>query len=209
MERIALAITTPSLHRRVSEALTEAGRDVVSWDTSGPAPVPPAGVLVVESVALAADPARALSSRMPVIVLVRGCDDPFWDTACGRRPAGIVDRDDPDQGFVTAVAQVLTGRGWISPELVPRVLAQLPVPTGSGVPATGAERLTERESDIARLVAEGLSNAEIAQRLTIERSTVKFHVSNALRKLRCRDRAQLVVALHRGALARSGTGHAA
>jgi len=196
MERIALAITTPSLHRRVSEALSAPGWDVVSCDASGAAPLSDIRLLVAESATLAAHPGL-VRAGLRVIVLVCGEDDPFWDSALGRRAAGIVDRDDPDQGFVTAVTQVLTGRGWISPELVPRVLARMPVPTRPRMPSAAVtERLTGRESDIARLVAEGLSNSEIAERLTIERSTVKFHVSNALRKLRCRDRAQLAVLLH-------------
>ena len=143
---------------------------------------------------------RYAATRTPVIVLVSGPGDPFWGSP-GQQfaVAGIVDRDDPDHEFVTAVRQVLCGRGWLSPELVHHVLKgaqRVPQQYSTGVRDLG--ELTQRERDVARLVAKGLSNMEIAMELTVELSTVKFHVSNVLRKLGCRDRAQLVAVIHAG-----------
>ncbi|MFE7839146.1 LuxR C-terminal-related transcriptional regulator [Streptomyces sp. NPDC057474] len=142
---------------------------------------------------------RYAATRTPVIVLVSGPDDPFWGSCQQFRVAGIVDRDDPDHDFVTAVQQVLCGRGWLSPELVHHVLEgprRVPPQHSTGVRGLG--ELTGRERDVARLVAKGLSNMEIAMELTVELSTVKFHVSNVLRKLECRDRSQLVAVIHAG-----------
>ncbi|MFJ7180488.1 LuxR C-terminal-related transcriptional regulator [Streptomyces massasporeus] len=159
-------------------------------------PTTPADITVVESGALEADPSLAPWGTR-VIALVNGRHDGFWRSSACARVAGIIDRDDPDHSYVAAVREVLSGRGWVSPELVPTLLSgrmehsRVPEP-----PAAEVTLLTDRERGVAALVAKGLSNSEIAQQLTIERSTVKFHVSNVLRKMRCRDRSQLAVLWH-------------
>ncbi|QKW10974.1 response regulator transcription factor [Streptomyces sp. NA04227] len=99
-----------------------------------------------------------------------------------------------DDVLVTAVREVRDGHGWISPGLARRVLSGLGEERRSPAPPPGL--LTARESDVAALVAQGLSNAEIAGELRVEVSTVKFHVSNVLRKLECRDRAKLAAVVH-------------
>ena len=76
----------------------------------------------------------------------------------------------------------------------PRLTA---VPSGS---APAVDPLTDREAEVLRLLAEGLSNAEIAQRLFVSSATVKCHVAQVLRKLGVRDRVQAVVAAFRAGL---------
>ncbi|MGY0018380.1 helix-turn-helix domain-containing protein [Streptomyces sp. YJ-C3] len=203
MERIALVTAAPSLQRRLTDVLTSKGWGVIDWDFSPAAEKSAVDVILVESGSLPRHPQLPWSER-PFVVLVYGADDPFWQSPYAHKAMGVVDRDDPDQGFVDAVAQVLSGRGWLSPELVPRVLASIPVrERRQGPAAEGMDRLTDRERDIALLVAQGLSNSEIAQQLVIGHSTVKFHVSNVLQKTQCRDRAQLAVLMHSAGAAKT------
>lgn len=206
MGRIVLVISSPSLHRRVGDALTAPGWGVASWAKAPRGRSAPAvDVAVVESRALAAEPSLARLG-MRVIALVNGVGDPFWRSTWRQSVAGVVDRDDPDHGYVAAVREVLNGRGWISPELVPCALAGPGGPHRIAPPQPpAAGRLTGREEDVARLVAEGLTNPEIADRLCVELSTVKFHVSNVLRKLGCRSRAQLAAVFHTYDLAARAT----
>jgi DNA-binding NarL/FixJ family response regulator len=130
------------------------------------------------------------SRHTEVIAVVHGEQDPILGSAADlTEVVGIVDRDDMDEVLATAVHQVLDGHGWISPGLARRVLSGFGEVRPSPVPPPGG--LTAREADVAVLVARGLSNAEIADELQVEVSTVKFHVSNALRKLGCKDRGKL------------------
>ncbi|MCZ9353061.1 hypothetical protein CJI59_08510 [Streptomyces sp. Alain-F2R5] len=202
MERILVGISTPSARRRMTEALAGLGWLVSGKDDryASARPATPADVAIVESDTVDADPSVAEWGKR-VIVLVNGRSDAFFRLPRCARVAGIVDRDDPDHGYVRAVREVLSGRGWISPELVPTLLSGRAGHTlPPELPTAEITQLTGRERTVAVLVAEGLSNSEIAERLTIERSTVKFHVSNVLRKLGCRDRAQVAALWHSQAL---------
>ncbi|MTE21835.1 hypothetical protein F0L17_22510 [Streptomyces sp. TRM43335] len=193
MTRVALVINTPSIRRRIMGVLSSTEWEVVDSPASVPEGPAPADVVVAEVEALG-----NVSETRP-IALVDGVDDPFWHSPFRHRVAGVVGRDDPDHEFVTAVREVLGGRGWVSPELALMVLCgpRDISPVSPGASILDEARLTQREKDVVLLVAEGYSNNEIAMRLCIGVSTVKFHVSNALRKLECRDRAHLAVVLHK------------
>ena len=96
--------------------------------------------------------------------------------------------------LIEAVRVVARGDALLAPAVTRRLLDRLTdaLPESEPPPIDLSE-LTERELEVFRLVALGLSNAEIARRLEVTEATVKTHVSSVLRKLRLRDRVQAVV----------------
>ena len=106
--------------------------------------------------------------------------------------SGFVLKDDPPEQLIAAVRTVAAGDALLSPAVTKRVIRQF-----AGVPRPAPPReledLSAREREIFRLVARGLSNAEIAKELHISETTVKTHVTHILQKLDLRDRVQAVV----------------
>ena len=106
--------------------------------------------------------------------------------------SGFVLKDDPPEQLLAAVRTVARGDALLSPAITKRVIRQftrLPRPT----PPKELNELSERERDVFRLMAEGMSNGEIGQELFISETTVKTHVTHILQKLGLRDRVQAVV----------------
>jgi DNA-binding NarL/FixJ family response regulator len=96
---------------------------------------------------------------------------------------------------------VAQGDALLAPSVLRRLISRFCPPA----PAAGRpvlNQLTARETEVLALLAEGLSNAEIAERLTIGDATVKTHVAKVLAKLEVRDRVQAVVLAHRSGLVR-------
>jgi DNA-binding NarL/FixJ family response regulator len=108
-------------------------------------------------------------------------------------------KDDPPEQLLAAIRTVAAGDALLSPAVTKRVIRQftrIPRPT----PPEELEELSARERDVLRLVARGLSNAEIGQELFISETTVKTHVTHVLHKLDLRDRVQAVVLVHQAGL---------
>lgn len=119
--------------------------------------------------------------------------------------SGFLLKDVPPDDFVRAIRIVASGDALIAPSVTKRLLdrfARLAVPADETHSRRLAE-LTEREREVLRLVAQGLSNGEIAAALTLAEPTVKTHVSHLLGKLEQRDRAQLVVLAYEVGLVRA------
>ena len=95
---------------------------------------------------------------------------------------------------------VADGSMLLGPTVTRRLVEDFTARTPAPVPVVGIADLTPRELEILRAVARGLSNAEIGAELWIAEPTVKSHVSEALRKLGCRDRVQLVIAAYESGL---------
>jgi DNA-binding NarL/FixJ family response regulator len=114
--------------------------------------------------------------------------------------SGFLLKTAPPEDLVTAVRVVARGEALLSPSVTRRVIQKV-VASRRHVPRSpDLDRLTQRELEVLRLLAEGLSNAEIAARLYLSEATVKTHTSNVLAKLGLRDRVQAVIFAHRQGL---------
>ena len=113
---------------------------------------------------------------------------------------GLLLKDTEPAELVRAIELLARGDALLSPSLTRRLIAELASFPDPQLPSSGLlDELTPREREVVGLVALGLSNADIAERLVISPSTSKTHVSRAMLKLGAHDRAQLVVfAFHAG-----------
>ena len=139
---------------------------------------------------IAADPALSV---VRVLILTNFGLDSYVFAALRAGASGFLLKDADPADLLQAVAVVARGDALLAPAVTRTLISEFvtaPPPTD---PAAGREVLTAREQEIAELVARGLSNDEIADRMVISPLTVKTHVNRAMMKLHCRDRAQLVV----------------
>lgn len=121
--------------------------------------------------------------------------------------SGFLLKDAPLQELIAGVRTVARGEALLAPAVTRRLIGEYALrirPADPAPPTVHAEPLTEREHEVLLLMAEGLSNGEIAERMTIAHETVKTHVSRILTKLRLRDRVQAVVFAYRSGLVRQG-----
>jgi DNA-binding NarL/FixJ family response regulator len=120
--------------------------------------------------------------------------------------SGFLLKDAPAESLFEAVRVIAAGEALLAPAITRRLIAEFarlrPRPQA---PTNGLDCLTPRETEILGLVAEGLSNREIAERLVLSDETVKTHVSHVLRKLALRDRAQAVVVAYESGLVVPGS----
>ena len=118
--------------------------------------------------------------------------------------SGFLVKNTEPAELVHAVRAVAAGDALLSPGVTKRLVAEFAAHARQPRSSTELDALTEREREVMALVAEGLSNDEIAARLFVSPATAKTHVSRAMVKLGARDRAQLVVLAYESGLARPG-----
>jgi DNA-binding NarL/FixJ family response regulator len=121
--------------------------------------------------------------------------------------SGFLLKDATPEEIVHAVRVVAAGEALLAPAVTTRLVRDLASRPTIGRPRSGQlDGLTEREREVLILVAQGLSNAEIAERLVVSPLTAKTHVSRILTKLGLRDRTQLVIAAYEAGLVVPGAG---
>jgi DNA-binding NarL/FixJ family response regulator len=134
----------------------------------------------------------AANNGARILILTTFDLDEYVYEALAAGASGFVLKDDPPEQLVAAIRTVAAGEALLSPTITKRVIKQftrVPRPT----PPKEFDELTAREQEVFRLIANGLSNTEIAQELYISDTTVKTHITHILQKLNLRDRVQAVV----------------
>jgi DNA-binding NarL/FixJ family response regulator len=134
-----------------------------------------------------------------VIVLTTFDIDDYVYAALRAGASGFLLKDAPADDLVKAVQVVAAGDALIAPSVTKRLIAEF-AGRQPPAPVTGLERLTDRETEVLIAVAQGRSNAEIAEDLFVSETTVKTHVSHILTKLGLRDRVQAVVVAYESGL---------
>ncbi|RCV57592.1 response regulator [Marinitenerispora sediminis] len=137
----------------------------------------------------------AAEETPPAVLVVTTFDlDEYVFGALEAGASGFILKDTEPDDLIDAVRRLAKGHGLVDHTVTRRVITEF---ARRRSPRRGStevlDRLTAREVDIVRLLAEGLSNAEIARRLFIETSTVKSHLGRAMAKIGVRDRLQTVV----------------
>lgn len=150
-------------------------------------------------------------SGAPKVLILTTFDlDEYAFSALKAGASGFMLKDVPPGDLLAAIRAVHSGDAVVAPSttrrLIDRFSTVLPATTPEPL-SRGLERLTEREREVLTLVAQGLSNGEIAGRLVLSEATVKTHVGRILAKLELRDRVQAVVLAYETQLVRAGGGN--
>jgi DNA-binding NarL/FixJ family response regulator len=139
-----------------------------------------------------------------VLVLTTFDLDDYVYEALRSGASGFLLKDASAGELARAVRLVAAGDAMLAPGVTRRLIAEFARMGAPRGPSRTLEELTERESEVLTLVARGLSNAEVAERLIVAEQTVKTHVSRILMKLGLRDRTQAVVVAYESGLVHPG-----
>jgi DNA-binding NarL/FixJ family response regulator len=144
--------------------------------------------------------------RQKVLILTTFGLDEYIIEALRAGASGFLLKDAPVDELVRAVRTVAAGDAQLSPAVTRRLLEQVAhrLPAAVQRDTASLAELTEREREVLRLLAVGMSNAEIASALVVSEPTVKTHVSSVLQKLGLRDRVQAVIYAYENGLIAPG-----
>jgi DNA-binding NarL/FixJ family response regulator len=146
---------------------------------------------------IAADPALA---GVHVVILTNYGLDEYVFNALRAGAAGFLVKDIEPEDFLHAVRVAARGDALLAPSITRKLIERYVTPLLHTSTSTGLQELTNREREAVALVAHGLSNDQIADRMVISPLTAKTHVNRAMAKLHARDRAQLVVLAYESGL---------
>ncbi|MEV5747044.1 response regulator transcription factor [Actinoallomurus sp. NPDC052308] len=146
--------------------------------------------------------ARLTDTR--VVILTTFELDEYVFEAIRGGASGFLVKDTEPTDLIRGVREVASGDALLSPSVTRRLIAEFAAKARKPRSAAELRGLTDREREVMALVAEGLSNEEIAGRLVVSPATAKTHVSRTMVKLHARDRAQLVVMAYETGLVKPG-----
>ena len=144
-----------------------------------------------------------LVAEMPecrVLILTTFDLDEYVFAAVRAGASGFLLKDTPADQLVDAVRVVAAGEALLAPSITRKLIAEFARGPRSQPPTAAVADLTDRETEVLRLLARGMSNAEIANELILGETTVKTHVSRVLMKLGVRDRVQAVISAYENGL---------
>lgn len=147
---------------------------------------------------------RQVASQTRVVILTTYELDEYVFDALSAGASGFLLKAAPPEDLIRAIRVVASGDALLAPSVTRRLIEEFAKrPEPQGRKTKQLETLTERERDVLREVARGLTNAEIAARLHVAETTVKTHVAHVLDKLELRDRVQAVILAYEAGLAGS------
>lgn len=181
------------------DRVLELSPDVICMDVQMP---------VMDGLAATAEIVRRGAAGAVLMLTTFDRDDFLFD-ALAAGASGFLLKTAQAEQLIDAVAALAGGDGLLSPEVTRRVIERsVSTPAASAAPTPELDSLTDREHEVLRLLATGLSNAEIAGQLFLGEATVKTHVSNVLAKLGIRDRTHAVIWAYENGVVRVGEGRA-
>ena len=139
-----------------------------------------------------------------IVILTTFDLDEYVYTALEAGASGFLLKDVPPADLVAAIRAAAAGDALLAPPITRRMIEEFVRARPSAAMREPLETLSERELEVLRLVARGLSNAEIAAALLLGESTIKTHVGRLLSKLELRDRVQLAIYAYESGLVRPG-----
>jgi DNA-binding NarL/FixJ family response regulator len=139
-----------------------------------------------------------------VVILTTFELDEYVFEALRHGASGFLVKDTEPVELIAAVRAVARGDALLSPSVTRRLIGEFATRSKTPPPSSALDQLTEREREVVTLIAEGLTNDQIAQRLYMSPATAKTHANRAMAKIGARDRAQVVVAAYESGLGRPG-----
>jgi DNA-binding NarL/FixJ family response regulator len=139
-----------------------------------------------------------------VVILTTFELDEYVFEAIRHGASGFLVKDTEPVELLAAIRAVARGDALLSPSVTRRLIAEFATRSKVPPPTGALDQLTDREREVVTLIAEGLTNDQIAERLYMSPATAKTHANRAMAKIGARDRAQLVVAAYESGLVRPG-----